>query len=130
MNAERLLKLADHLENGKLFTPKFDITRWHCSTSGCAIGECPGLFPDEWRFDSGLPTLKGKFDPLGSAEDFFGLNGKQAEYLFLDKEYGDYEDDLANMITKKTVAKRIRDFVNANYLEVGTRDSVRRKNSE
>ena len=49
MNRERLLRLADHLDHGKLGHEEFDFKQYNdttesmCGTAGCAIGECPIL---------------------------------------------------------------------------------------
>lgn len=58
MNAtqkKRLRKLADHLMHGKLGHKRFDFNEYNlpsegfdekgCGTAGCAIGECPIVFP-------------------------------------------------------------------------------------
>jgi hypothetical protein len=103
MNAERLLKLADHLDSGKLIHKNFNfggfnfsdgdgevdpaITAEHpgCGTAGCALGECPAAFPGEWVFDSrALPVLKGSDHsaPLRSAAEFFSIDADEVDHLF------------------------------------------------
>lgn len=135
MNAERLLKLADHLENGKLGHKKFDFSAYHadefghyykepenCGHLGCAIGECPVVFPEDWGFglDCGLdyvPLLlngEGFGDPELSSMNFFGLTWEEHMHLFnpcaQDTDaYGGV--DLAGDATKEQVASNIRAFV-------------------
>ncbi len=85
---ERLLKLATHLESGKLGHEVFDFSEYNnvckpiCGTAGCAIGECPIVFPDEWKFSlSGLP-LFNDYGPRGGAKSFFEINDEEADCLF------------------------------------------------
>lgn len=55
-----------------------------CGTRACAIGWCPYIFPDTWRFYGNWPGLRTGY-PTGkyAAEKFFGLDCEQANYLFL-----------------------------------------------
>lgn len=69
IHKNRLLKLAAHLEKGKLGHKVFafayinanarglELKRNGCGTMGCAIGECPIAFPNDWRFHKGRPVL-------------------------------------------------------------------------
>ena len=61
-NIEKLTTLANHLLHGKLGHEKFDFSNFNftphkmlisneCGTLGCALGECPIIWPDEWTFD-------------------------------------------------------------------------------
>lgn len=116
MNRERLLKLADHLEFGVLGHPIFNFSRLNegpvvneenlCKTSGCAIGECPIAFPEDWEFKSTLslgyeviPVLKNynEIDPsvsiaFKSAQRFFDITDRESEILFLPSDYDDEEE--------------------------------------
>lgn len=59
MNKERLLKLAEHLEVGELGHEVFDFTVYGgCGFAGCALGECPTVFPDDWAFRGLTPMLR------------------------------------------------------------------------
>lgn len=121
MHKERLLKLAEHLETGKLGHEVFDFSQFNnantniCGTAGCAIGECPVIWPDEWEFCTvGLPTLKDKYTPRGSATSFFGIISKEYDHLFIPthqniNEYGGKV--LGIDATKEQVATNIREFV-------------------
>jgi hypothetical protein len=114
MNKERLLKLADHLENGVLGHITFDfntinstvdhtpiIDRDHpCGTNGCALGECPIAFPCEWIFIATerciIPlTKEHKFHPneinigpeiFRAAEVFFDISILDSAVLFMPYE--------------------------------------------
>ena len=93
----RLKKLADHLINGKLGHKKFDFNDWNrgnreqpaepykCGFAGCAIGECPIVFPLDWKFDEYAdPVLRRSW--LGitdSAESFFGIDYEAVRHLFM-----------------------------------------------
>ncbi len=99
MNKERLLKLANHLLNGKLGHKTFNFAIYNsngdgsipinkCGTVGCAIGECPIVFPRSWTFDRhGLPVLKIYEDnfvmaPYESGCKFFGIEYEDYIKLF------------------------------------------------
>ena len=89
---DRLLKLAAHLETGELGHEVFDFALINdaqgpeCGTRGCAIGELPIVFPDEWKFSSrgsvfmSSPLEERRVNESG-VRTFFSLSDK--EYLFL-----------------------------------------------
>lgn len=107
----RLLKLATHLEKGKLAHKKFDYTYFNsgkqnaegCGTSGCAIGECPTIFRD-WKWVPYGVVYKG-LAPCEGAKDFFGLELGEYHWLF-----NPYENKLG-LTTAKQVGKHIRKFI-------------------
>ncbi len=127
MHKRRLLKLAEHLESGKLGHKKFDfstlnttddftIPRGVCGTLGCAIGECPIAFPMLWRFnpESGTPELLNGTEDFEAAETFFGISMLQGEHLFCPNQqetsaYGGRV--LGDHATAQQVAANIRAFV-------------------
>lgn len=156
MKAELLLQLAQHLETGTLGHAVFDFHIFNsntskeyspdgrayrvpserepgdgprnvCCTNGCAIGECPIVFPDAWHFDStGQPSLRS-FDatkvigwslhPVHNAADFFGISNADAKFLFMpvnDYHPLDTVGRLPNNATKEQVAARIRAYVAVN----------------
>jgi hypothetical protein len=115
MNKERLLKLADHLEFGVLGHSIFDFSYLNlgkvnpknlCATNGCAIGECPIAFPEDWEFrqiwqgTEPLPILKGiKLDidsnaslAFKSAQEFFDLTIGESDILFLPSDWQNKDD--------------------------------------
>lgn len=148
-NAKRLIKLATHLEKGKLGHKKFDFTTYNsgeiydkenkgCGTSGCAIGECPIVFPNEWSFNKRFgfnPVLNGTrikggfagdYQKQGSSDSgmkFFGLSYEEYKLLFIpvftvnDRDLvninGTKLNQLLDISRRKTVAKQIRKFVKA-----------------
>lgn len=107
----RLLKLGNHLLTGTLGHERFDFCVWNagkkkengCGTSGCAIGECPIVFPESWifartsAFGHQVPALLEVVEDeqnhgqiltsvssiLRSACEFFDLSGAEASYLFV-----------------------------------------------
>jgi hypothetical protein len=123
MNAERLLKLAEHLESGKLGHKEFSFAcfggRTKCGTAGCAIGECPFVWPESWKHIGILhpvPVLiNGETtNPLDCAQEFFGLSFRQAIHLFIPEDqnahiYGG--EFLGADATPRQVASNIRAFV-------------------
>lgn len=125
MNKERLEKLATHLESGKLGHEKFDFNRWNadkdgdspareCGYAGCAIGECPIVFAEDWEFFY-KPRLKASFSgPLSCARRFFSISDEAANHLFLPDSqdcprYGGHILGIA--ATPAQVAANIRAFI-------------------
>lgn len=133
---KRLLKLAEHLERGKLEHKKFDFAAINvdkddnilvvngCGFAGCAIGECPAAFPRQWHWSAGGAmlrarsgsSLRGANTEIGfaSAEQFFGLNDLESAHLFapqcqITSSYGGRE--LGGGASAKSVAKNIRAFI-------------------
>lgn len=129
---QRLKKLADHLENGKLghkiFTFRYYNTGFKdeehnkCGTMGCALGECPILFKKSWNFNyRGLPVIKEyvKHKYMGavdSAMKFFQLSNYDAMCLFIPEAYNRNPEiegfkTLDDKATRKQVARNIRKFI-------------------
>lgn len=122
MNKTRLLKLATHLESGKLGHAKFDFNQFNiggagpdkCGTRGCAIGECPIAFPRQWKFGlDGMPVLRDSVVGWthSSGEKFFRISTAQFEFLFLPYGGSAYPNELDVGATASAVAKHIRKFV-------------------
>lgn len=148
IRTDLLRKLADHLINGQLGHEKFDFGKYndidltiletremsevyesnenflkernYCGTNGCAIGECPIVFPDEWCFTDGLdfysPILrsqyeKGKCDEKSSAIIFFNISSFEFSHLFFpDDQLTDWGNRLNVRSSKEEVAKNIIQF--------------------
>ena len=141
-NKIKLIQLAEHLLNGKLGHEKFNFDTFNsfdcgkrpedkdigtenvCGTSGCAIGECPVLWPIEWKFSkvgvslfgtpvAGRPVLidceKYEEGTMDSACTFFDIDYKVYDYLFLPKAPG-RPNSLKSNATKEEVAGRIIDW--------------------
>lgn len=125
---DRLRKLAQHLKEGKLGHDKFDFSSYghkirseesvNCGTAGCAMGECPAVFPRQWEWNNiFLPRLKAKskngFITMFAGMDFFRLDEDQYGHLFTparqdtDIYGGEFLLDLA---TKDQVADNILAF--------------------
>ena len=123
MNTERLLQLATHLESGKLGHEKFDFSIYNnnyisptCGTAGCAIGECPILWPKDWCFnETGRPRYRfTDWGTEGSAREWFNIDSSEFGHLFIPYEqdcdvFGGV--DLTEIATATQVASNIRAFV-------------------
>lgn len=120
MNRERLEKLAAHLETGQLGHAVFDFSVFNdapsrCGTNGCAIGELPIVFPDDWVFSkSGVPALSDGSASACSAcriwenvEGYFEISGGQSDLLFLSGS----PPLLPRTATRNHVAARIRELL-------------------
>ena len=125
MNKERLLKLADHLEHGKLGHKVFNFEVYNtrkdgdyprvnrCGYMGCAIGECPIIWPEDWEFMP-YPVLKGTRWSDRSGVKWFDIT--LAEFRRLFTPYNQHPDRyggiaLGDDATKEQVAANIRAFV-------------------
>lgn len=138
---DRLLKLANHGINGKQVQQVFDIGHYHgmrsdpetkvCYSSGCMIGECPGVF-EEWIWDdSDNPCLKTVDPELGStatrisAIRFFNINQMELNHLFYENnqstEYN-YKEfvRLKLSATKEQVGENMLDFIQYKIRDIQT----------
>ena len=95
MQVDRLLKLVAHLKAGRPGGhAQFDFGSWHvgvpadghCGTLGCALGECPVVFPEDWDFTDGQPCYKGEAFHVHAAERFFEIPYWDAYAMFLPEE--------------------------------------------
>lgn len=126
---DRLLKLAAHLETGKLGHKifNFDIINdtWEpkCGTQGCALGELPIVFPDRWKFSSqgtvfmsAPPEGRRVTEPDGKSDvrTFFSLSDEEYMLLFTPCEpdpYMPWYKVTGSNAKKEEVAANIRRFV-------------------
>lgn len=123
MNRERLLKMADFLEqvDEQLFdlsdlinydrdNPNFEdfVLLKPCGTTGCAVGHMPHIFPDDWEYvlDQYDFRMKGKgaWTSCIDSEEYLDINNKVWEFLFEPCCYP------ASKRGPKDVATRIRWF--------------------
>jgi hypothetical protein len=125
LHRKRLEKLATHLEKGKLGHDKFDFSALHdvtsCGTAGCALGECPTVFPRQWKLSGSYHpdprlrrTRKAPGDSFCDAEYFFGLTGSEAMHLFHPNEQNTDAfggKHLGESATRRQVASNIRAFI-------------------
>lgn len=118
---KRLLKLADHLETGTLGHRRFDMslfdsghTPYKCGTAGCAIGECPIAFPRDWKFnEESTPALRvSGFTDFYAAQEYFDISADESGLLFNIRIVSN-SSSLPPNVTRKQVARNIRDFVAA-----------------
>lgn len=92
IKTDLLRKLADHLMTGELGHERFDLTTINgdgagcCGTAGCAIGELPILFPDDWQFGDYILEIHLRHDSDGSewrdVEQYFGITDEMSTHLF------------------------------------------------
>ncbi len=138
---DRLKKLADHLLYGELEHKEFKFSVFNslsdyydnevfkengCGTMGCAIGECPKVFPEDWVFkmDDDLswnPMLinipVGTNDVINSIMQFFGLTEQESKVLFYPSPFTyyttrhEYLKFLFGNATKEQVANNILLFI-------------------
>ena len=130
--------MAAHLEFGELGHKKFDFNRYNanmsgsimlispafkCGTNGCAIGECPIVFPEDgWKFEfNGEPSYQGSIYQMTCASKFFEIDYEEAAFLFM--PYSDRKSrykirmdgrtiyQLSYRATRYQVAERIKLFV-------------------
>lgn len=129
MNADKLLKLADYLENldsSKKFTlnifgkrkksvaVKNPMKLSKCGTAGCALGYATDIFTElkmirgdiffgyDYLYVKNMETNSIGFE---AAVDFFGISLENSFWLFDPLKYE------KGYRTRKHVAKRIREFV-------------------
>src|SRR5690242_18999015 len=95
---------------------------------GCALGECPVLFPEQWRFKGRFVFLRwGCETGLWAACAFFGLSIGQSRHLFMpeaqfvDAFGGRFLNDSASRFE---VATNIYDFIRVKERELGITDSI------
>lgn len=143
----RLEKLAEHLLHGELGHQEFDFSCYNmgpldirgCGTSGCAIGECPIVFPKEWAFLRGpadhvypllinppdLPVLTTKDNQTEfNAMVFFGITHWECIYLFFPSSVSApwNAKGLSETATRKEVARGILNFLKFKTKQEGEND--------
>lgn len=141
MNKERLLKIANHLSYGNLAHDVFSFITYNdslggryknngCGTHGCAIGELPKIFPEDFAFVSGkyrnAPLLLEsqditEHDKIVSIRKYLDLNKNEYEMLFIPYKHKQIEafnnKYKANLIkldedaTRYEVSGNIRKFI-------------------
>lgn len=133
VHLERLKRLADHLEFGELAHKEFDIHHYNvsydkdgfsiklpinqCGTAGCAVGECPQLWPEHFRWAGNQVGLIGSVDPangheymgLDAAACFFGIPRHKSEDFFLSVGYK--HSSSYPFVTREQVAAKIREYL-------------------
>lgn len=135
IGVKRLLKLAEHLEYGTLGHEVFDFESINdgasfdangCGTHGCAMGELPFVFPDQWKFkpDGELTAiLLDDQEPYTDAEvaKFFGIEQDDVVFLFYPGPTDIGRSGLPGNASPQRVAVHIREFVAARSDKAGER---------
>jgi hypothetical protein len=149
IHKRRLLKLARHLLHGELAHEVFDFTCWNkgidwdivkkhkgnvCGTNGCAIGECPRVFPRFFKWNHTEVEMRKGDDyrenwHVSLQYDFFGLSQPEFDALFIPEcaWSGDPNNSrrLPSNATRYDVAKNIISFCKKKYGKIRlTRDDV------
>ena len=116
MRADRLLKLADYLDN-KVPSSRWDYENYgyplNCGTVGCAVGHCVDAFPDQWSWihiSEWSPRLIENSSRLTGQDvrKFFEID--EYDYGFLFEPYN-RQNPLSPKATQKVVAAHIRKYV-------------------
>lgn len=126
----RLRELAEHLQNGELGHKHFDFSSYNigpvndngCGTSGCAIGECPIIWPEYWTFKpnwkdddiKALPALIKNPDlhVMDAGSLFFDINKREFCQMFVPRSQELFGMPLEDDATKEEVAEGIIEFCN------------------
>lgn len=128
MNIERLEKIATHLETGKLGHDTFDFMVVNsaldtCGTNGCAMGEFPIIFKNDWRFKhGGVELINTSYrmleDPRQSntVAIYLDLTPLDTRFLFFPRNIQFFSFVGEKMLlswdsTRYRVATRIRRFI-------------------
>ncbi len=135
---KKLKKLADYLISGKLGTNKFDFGVWFekaenvktnlCKTSGCAIGQCPFVFPKDWRisehgnFNSDILLKRDSTNDIsGDGVKFFNITNDEFDALFMPGGYVSVGDKktwtLGDKAKPRRVGQNILRFIELRKLE-------------
>lgn len=127
MNKERLIKIAEFLEN--LPEHKFDFSAYvilgskqplealcsleeHCGTTACAIGWLPAIFPESFKWvkdwsDELSPALVENDEwNENDIRDFLEIDQRNYDFLFIPGS-----SSLYNEAKPKEVAEQIRQFI-------------------
>lgn len=126
---DRLEKLAAHLEAGcpgghEVFNFRsFNMSyteRAACGTAGCAAGECPIVWPKDWKFEGNSVYLAaGSCCTECDLRAWFGVSREQCSYLFMPRWCEDRSKypklcgmaKLPENATRSEVAANIRAFL-------------------
>ena len=133
MNSERLLKLADFLENDARVEGHFNMgifsndtfrqrvskaRKLTCDAAACAVGWMPVAFSGEAECPSVHSFGIAYKDELGSnaAREFLGIDSEAYRHLFVPSHYPSAKYDRDGYFDKESikpsvVASRIREFV-------------------
>lgn len=84
-----------------------------CTTSACAAGWLPTMWPKRWIWAGRCPVLRDRrfHDPAESVAEFFGIPERVAERLVVPNDISQ------NMISAKQWAKRARRILRRNGIK-------------
>lgn len=126
MNTERLIRLAEHLEHGNLGHDKFNFSCFNyiedleadqtgCGYCGCAIGELPILYPNEWAFYGNrvfLKISKTGGSSLLDAVEWFAIPYSHIRMLFISHVEREFNPKMLSWdASREEVAKGIREYI-------------------
>ena len=124
IHKDRLLKLADYLEN-KVKDEWLNMYSWAskgfktktCGSTACALGWATVVFPEDLVLHGTNSPLCVDFKkaaenvdslinrPLAVAVEFFGISAMDAEYVFMPDSY-----DVAGKYLRPEVVRRLREL--------------------
>lgn len=139
---ERLAQIVEHLVSGQLMHKEFNFAVLNssdpiddsgCGSNGCAIGEFPAIWPNDWRFIKEYSPYKdnspGVFYTPGLLDEYLSYHGvshnvllwlsltkDQAEYLFYPACNNGFPkpgtvNQMPGNATRYEVTARIRKFI-------------------
>lgn len=134
IHLERLEQLAKHIVSNKRGHAIFDFSCFNekqiehgtdivdgniCQTNGCAIGEMPILWPNEFMFlDGYIVPIEFNTDMSPDYEDtkiltsdFLGVTEEEWEYLFVPADFKMKAKGLESNATPEEVSEHILKFV-------------------
>ena len=130
----RLRKLAKHLRSNNRAHRKFDFSTIaegkfnkkgnYCGSAGCAMGEFPAVWPNEWRWDNSMSGFN-KFRVLHKSQNakeytnydimakFFSITEEQIRHLFepARQQVGRFGGQILFKATPEQVADNIIAFI-------------------
>lgn len=96
-----------------------------CGTHGCAMGECPAIWPERWKWEGSSVCYRRKprgvgpkfraWSPVESGMHFFGISEKLYNLLFVPKWNEQGVGQLPEVATKEEVADNIEKYVNRRW---------------
>jgi hypothetical protein len=126
---DKLRKVENHLRNGILAHKVFDFSTIDkgeigengCGTNGCAIGELPVIFPDDFVYDTDGDVIvtnpkEGVYQSSvwEEIDNFFGITSNMSNHLFVPEAQDRYKyggNELDKEATKEEVADNIAAFI-------------------
>lgn len=97
---QRLSQLADHLDSSNRGLDRFDFAHtccvnqgpYPCGTSGCAMGEMPALWPDEWAWTNLYGPLPPRTRPTADDAEHQNHSFFDVTYTGMDNAIHSWSD--------------------------------------